>query len=130
MTCFRKTLISCVFSGGLVAAPTAAWGQDASWRPSFLTQTEVEFEADLDLIGGASGEQDEADTTDVRSLFPDPYGRYDFATLQSATGLDTDALATRLWNGVWGGSITSALDPFFPIMMKQILLKPMQGYGH
>ena len=52
MTCFRKTLISCVFSGGLVAAPTAAWGQDASWRPSFLTQTEVEFEADLDLLIG------------------------------------------------------------------------------
>lgn len=65
------------------------------------------FEADLDLIGGASGEQDEADTTDVCSLFPDPYGRYDFATLQSATGLDTGALATRLWNGVWGGSITN-----------------------
>ena len=57
MTCFRKTLISCVFSGGLVAAPTAAWGQDASWRPSFLTQTEVEFEADLDLLIGVGASQ-------------------------------------------------------------------------
>ena len=37
-------------------------------------------------------------------------------------------LIHSFWNrnpnkSVWGGSITSALDPFFPIMMKQILLK-------
>ena len=37
-------------------------------------------------------------------------------------------LKHSFWNrnpnkSVWGGSITSALDPFFPIMMKQILLK-------
>ena len=24
---------------------------------------------------------------------------------------------------IWGGSITSAIDPFFPVMMKQILLR-------
>ena len=37
-------------------------------------------------------------------------------------------LKHSFWNrnpnkSVWGGSITSALDPFFPIMLKQILLK-------
>ena len=37
-------------------------------------------------------------------------------------------LKHSFWNrnpnkSVWGGSITSALDPFFPIMMKQILLR-------
>ena len=37
-------------------------------------------------------------------------------------------LKYSFWNrnpnkSVWGGSITSALDPFFPIMLKQILLK-------
>ena len=37
-------------------------------------------------------------------------------------------LKHSFWNrnpnkSVWGGSITSVLDPFFPIMMKQILLK-------
>ena len=37
-------------------------------------------------------------------------------------------LKHSFWNrnpnkSIWGGSITSALDPFFPIMMKQILLK-------
>ncbi len=50
MTCFRKALILCVFSGGLVAAPTAAWGQDAPQLPNFLADTEVEFEADLDFL--------------------------------------------------------------------------------
>ena len=37
-------------------------------------------------------------------------------------------LKHSFWNrnpnkSIWGGSITSALDPFFPIMIKQILLK-------
>ena len=37
-------------------------------------------------------------------------------------------LKYSFWNrnpnkSVWGGSITSVLDPFFPIMMKQIILK-------
>ena len=36
-------------------------------------------------------------------------------------------LKYSFWNrnpnkSVWGGSITSALDPFFPVMMKQIIL--------
>ena len=36
-------------------------------------------------------------------------------------------LKHSFWNrnpnkSVWGGSITSALDPFFPVMMKQIIL--------
>ena len=37
-------------------------------------------------------------------------------------------LKHSFWNrnpnkSVWGGSITSALDPFFPIMIKQVMLK-------
>jgi len=37
-------------------------------------------------------------------------------------------LRHSFWNrnpnkSVWGGSITSALDPFFPVMMKQIILR-------
>jgi len=37
-------------------------------------------------------------------------------------------LKHSFWNSnpnksIWGGSITSALDPFFPIMMKQIILR-------
>ena len=37
-------------------------------------------------------------------------------------------LKHSFWNrnpnkSVWGGSITSALDPFFPVMMKQIILR-------
>ena len=37
-------------------------------------------------------------------------------------------LKYSFWNrnpnkSVWGGSITSALDPFFPVMMKQIILR-------
>lgn len=57
MTCFRKTLISCVFSGGLVAAPTAAWGQETLWASTLLEETEFEIEADLDLLIGL-GESD------------------------------------------------------------------------
>ena len=39
----------------------------------------------------------------------------------------TVRLRYSFWNrnpnkSVWGGSITSALDPFFPVMMKQIIL--------
>ena len=43
-----------------------------------------------------------------------------------------DKIQVRLkhsfWNcnpnkSIWGGAITSALDPFFPVMMKQILLR-------
>ncbi|WP_430431053.1 porin [Oceanicaulis sp.] len=52
MTCFRKALIISVFSGGLVAAPTTAWGQSAPARFSFLSETIFEFEADLDLVVG------------------------------------------------------------------------------
>ena len=51
MTCFRKTLISCVFSGGLVAAPTA-WGQGGPHTSGFLDETEIELEADFDLLVG------------------------------------------------------------------------------
>ena len=51
MTCFRKTLISCVFSGGLVAAPTA-WGQGGPLTSGFLDETEVALEADFDLLVG------------------------------------------------------------------------------
>jgi len=65
------------------------------------------FEADLDLLGRADQGHAEIDTSTVRALFPDPYGRYDFATLQAATGLDAVALATRLWDAVWAGSITN-----------------------
>ena len=37
-------------------------------------------------------------------------------------------LKYSFWNrnpnkSIWGGSITSALDPFFPVMMKQIILR-------
>ena len=37
-------------------------------------------------------------------------------------------LKHSFWNrnpnkSIWGGSITSALDPFFPLMMKQIILR-------
>ena len=37
-------------------------------------------------------------------------------------------LKHSFWNrnpnkSIWGGSITSALDPFFPVMMKQIILR-------
>ena len=37
-------------------------------------------------------------------------------------------LKHTFWNrnpnkSIWGGSITSALDPFFPVMMKQIILR-------
>ena len=37
-------------------------------------------------------------------------------------------LKYSFWNrnpnkSIWGGSITSALDPFFPVMMKQIMLR-------
>jgi hypothetical protein len=52
MTCFRKALIVCVFSGGLVAAPTTAWGQTAPAHLSILSETVIEFEADLDLVFG------------------------------------------------------------------------------
>jgi hypothetical protein len=52
MTCFRKALILGVFSGGLVAAPTSAWSQDAPARASFLSETRFEFEADVDLVVG------------------------------------------------------------------------------
>lgn len=66
------------------------------------------FEADLDLLGTVVDGVDDDDThADVRNLFPDPHGRYDFATLQSTSGLDTSALAQRLWQGAWAGAITN-----------------------
>ena len=65
------------------------------------------FEADLDLLGAGDTEPEETDKSAVRSLFPDPDGRYDFATLQTATGLDTTALSQRLWDAVWSGSVTN-----------------------
>jgi ATP-dependent Lhr-like helicase len=81
------------------------------------------FEPDLDLLGldqlvldgQAACENDaeaEGDTgakaaADVGALFPDPFGRYDFAALQAASGLDAAALARRLWQGVWQGALTN-----------------------
>jgi ATP-dependent helicase Lhr and Lhr-like helicase len=66
------------------------------------------FEADLDLLtNDADTEPDEIDQAAVRGLFPDPYGRYDFAALLAATGLDTGTLAARLWQAVWAGHITN-----------------------
>lgn len=65
------------------------------------------FEADLDLLGLAAQASDEAMPEPPASLFPDPHGRYDFATLQSAAGVDTSELTERLWQGVWQGAITN-----------------------
>ncbi|MDA0333748.1 MAG: helicase-related protein [bacterium] len=64
------------------------------------------FEADLDLLDEADAEP-AVDTGTIRSLFPDPHGRYDFAALQAATGLDAAALVRRLWDAVWAGRITN-----------------------
>lgn len=61
------------------------------------------FEGDLDLLGPAEADEE---TATVRDLFPDPFGRYDFAALQNASGLDAAALARRLWSGVWSRQVT------------------------
>ncbi|MBT3341939.1 MAG: DEAD/DEAH box helicase [Gemmatimonadetes bacterium] len=84
------------------------------------------FEPDIDLLGAGTApvdeEQtevaDEADETgattparptadDVRSLFPDPFGRYDIQMLQRATGLSLGPLTQQLWQAVWAGRVTN-----------------------
>ncbi len=65
------------------------------------------FEADLDLLGTSDDDEAAVDVAALRSLFPDPFGRYDLTTLQSATGLDAGELIRRLWEGVWAGRVTN-----------------------
>ena len=70
------------------------------------------FDADLDLLQGPAGpgageESETAAAEAVAGLFPDPAGRYDFATLQRLTGISASDLAERLWSGAWGGRVTN-----------------------
>ena len=72
------------------------------------------FEPDLDLLvnAEASGENGQAGDdieagAPFSALFPDPAGRYDFATLQRLSGLSGTELAERLWGGVWRSQITN-----------------------
>ena len=48
-----------------------------------------------------------SDSAQVASLFPDPAGRYDFATLQRLARIPAAELCQRLWEGVWSGTVTN-----------------------
>jgi len=73
---------------------------------------------DLDLMTegspGDKGGEDEGppslefrESSDLAGLFPDPAGRYDFATLASRSGIPPANLAEKLWERVWRGQLTN-----------------------
>jgi ATP-dependent Lhr-like helicase len=88
------------------------------------------FESDLDLLyeppaeGTAPapehGEDAPVDLPAVprASLFPDPAGRYDFASLRRASEIGDAQLAGQLWDEVWQGRVTN--DTF--LVLRQIVL--------
>jgi ATP-dependent Lhr-like helicase len=78
------------------------------------------FESDRGLMWAEAEKADEASDDEAEtdsngeaeksqnvSLFPHPYGRYDFATLLRASQLSASALAGRLWEEVWKGRATN-----------------------
>ena len=57
--------------------------------------------------GEGKGSIEAAPGSEAAALFPDPDGRYDFATLQRVTSLTASELAGRLWQGAWQGRVTN-----------------------
>lgn len=83
---------------------------------------------DLELFPPGEECQEEDDEEQARSLFPDPWGKYDFFALSRHTGLPSDDLTRRLWRHVWRGSIT---NDNFAVLRRGILTKftPLQVEG-
>lgn len=46
-------------------------------------------------------------------FFPDPFGHYDFMTLQRKTDMKTSRLEQLLWRQVWTGKVSN--DSFHPV---------------
>ena len=88
------------------------------------------FESDLDLLYEKPAEETEpapengegtagdSPANQETSLFPDPAGRYDFASLLRASGIGDAELAGQLWDQVWQGRVTN--DTF--LVLRQIVL--------
>jgi len=78
------------------------------------------FREDLELFPPGEEIQGEEDEAQERTLFPDPWGKYDFFALSRHTGLPSDVLTRRLWRHVWQGSIT---NDSFAVLRRGILTK-------
>ncbi|MHC5050264.1 MAG: DEAD/DEAH box helicase [Planctomycetota bacterium] len=103
------------------AAPAALWEEailPARLRPYLPAWLDALMqESDLTWYGAGPEQAAFAFTDDVRlflapgeggaDLLPDALGRYDFFDLQRASGLDSAALARRLWEMTWDGRLTN-----------------------
>jgi ATP-dependent Lhr-like helicase len=59
---------------------------------------------------------------EVKDIFPDLYGKYDYGDIQRTTGLDHTGLSERLWSLVWQGVVSN--DRFEPVRRGSV-----SGYG-
>jgi ATP-dependent Lhr-like helicase len=84
------------------------------------------FRDDLDLFPAGGEHREEEDTAQGRTLFPDPWGKYDFFALSRHTGMPSDLLTRSLWRQTWQGGVT---NDNFAVLRRGILTKftPLQG---
>jgi ATP-dependent helicase Lhr and Lhr-like helicase len=103
---------------------------DPSWLDTLMQEGDLKWvgaeghriafcpAADLDLIKEESpveekGEEQESPALrfpgsgGLADLFPDPGGRYDFATLVTRSRISPASLAEKLWESVWHGHLTN-----------------------
>lgn len=69
----------------------------ACWLGTGQARITFAFADDLDLLDAPSDPN--------LSIFPDPRGRYDFGSLQDATGYSAAELASELWKQTWAGAV-------------------------
>ena len=90
------------------------------------------FREDLELFSTGEEQQEQAEkeenTDCLQSLFPEPWGKYDFFALSRHTGLSSDLLTRRLWQYVWQGRIS---NDSFAVLRRGILsnFAPLQAAG-
>ncbi len=93
---------------GLMQEGTFRWIGSSNRRVTFC------FDSDLDLIQEEETDAGQTDGISLSeepgegdSLIPQNMGRYDFSSLLDLTGSRPQALADRLWTGVWKGEIAN-----------------------
>lgn len=100
---------------------------DPSWLDTLMQEEELQwvggeghrlafcFSSDLDLLQEAPSEPPAVppEKGPPAGLFPDDSGRYDFSTLVRAAQTSSSDVASRLWDAVWQGQVTS--DSFVPL---------------
>ncbi|UCE20559.1 MAG: DEAD/DEAH box helicase [Gemmatimonadota bacterium] len=113
------------------SAPAGSWESDIlpsrlqpynqAWLDTVLQESDLRwvgqadqkiafcFQSDLDLLDIPEDRHQKKNTfrSHFRDLFPDPTGKYDFATLIKNAHHRPSELSDTLWKGVWRGKITN-----------------------